>query len=170
MSFCGAVYRIEEWLALIFFRNHDFRRYVPKYAFYICCYTGLSIAKTSDSYARRCVPHIYGPVKELLDQNFGNDWIGRGGPLVWPPYSPDLNTCDFYLLGHIEYIVCQVPLTSIEHLKNRIREITQSVNENTLMRVWDNKKKGIRSTSVREWRSYWTHIIAKNFCKFFLLN
>ena len=43
------------------------------------------------------LPRIYGPVKERLDQNFGNGWIGRGRPLAWPLCSPDLNPCDFYL-------------------------------------------------------------------------
>ena len=86
------------------------------------------------------LPHIYGPVKKLLEQNYGKDWIGRGGPLAWPLYSPYLNPCDFYLWVNIESIIYRVPITSTEHLENRIRESIQSINENTLTRVWDNIK------------------------------
>ena len=53
--------------------------------------------------------HVYGPVKERLDQK--------------------LNPCDFCLWRHIEYIAYKLPITSIEHLKNRIREAIRSINE-----------------------------------------
>ena len=76
------------------------------------------------------IPHIHGPLKELLDQNFRNDWIGIGTPLTWPPYSPNLNSCYFYLWEHLESFVSQVPGTCVEHLKNTVREAIQSINEN----------------------------------------
>ena len=79
-------------------------------------------------------------MKEILDQNFGKDWIGRGGPLSWPPYSPDSNHFAFYLKDQIGFIVYQVPKASIEHIKSRMTEAIQSINENTLMRVWGNMK------------------------------
>ena len=91
-------------------------------------------------YARRCSPRIYGPVKELLDQNFGNDWIGKSGPFAWPTHSHELNPCDFYLWKPIKSNAFQVPITSIEHLKNRIREAIQIANKNTPMRAWDKMK------------------------------
>ena len=85
-------------------------------------------------------PHVYGAVKEILEQSFRNILIGRVGPLDWPPYSPDLNPCDFYLWGHTESIFYQVSITCIEHLENRIGETIQSINENMVMRIWDNIK------------------------------
>ena len=85
-------------------------------------------------------PHIIGPRNEVSDQNFGKDCIGRGGPFAWPPCPLDLNACDLYLWGHIEYTFYQVSITSREHLNNRIREAIQIINENTLMRVWGNMK------------------------------
>ena len=42
-------------------------------------------------------PNIHGPVKERSDKKFGNIWIRVGGPLAWPPYSPDLNPSVLYL-------------------------------------------------------------------------
>ncbi|GBM70914.1 hypothetical protein AVEN_97453-1 [Araneus ventricosus] len=43
-------------------------------------------------------PHNAISVKQLLNLNFGNDRIiSRHFPTAWPPRSPDLNPCDFWL-------------------------------------------------------------------------
>ena len=48
-------------------------------------------------------PHIAKPVKKLLQDTFGADRvISRSFENIWPPYSPDFNPCDFYLLGHMK--------------------------------------------------------------------
>ena len=44
-------------------------------------------------------------LKKLLQDTFGADRvISRSFENIWPPSSPDLNSCDFYLWGHLEYI------------------------------------------------------------------
>ena len=35
-------------------------------------------------------------VREFLNLNFNERWIGRGGPFEWPPCSPDLTSPDFF--------------------------------------------------------------------------
>ncbi|EFN69121.1 hypothetical protein EAG_14837, partial [Camponotus floridanus] len=47
-------------------------------------------------------PHYTGIVREYLTNNFGNKWIGRGGPIPWPARSPDLNPLDFFFWGHLK--------------------------------------------------------------------
>ncbi|GBM38563.1 hypothetical protein AVEN_71672-1 [Araneus ventricosus] len=43
-------------------------------------------------------PNIATPVKQLLNLHFRNDtFISRHFPTAWPPRSPDLNPCDFWL-------------------------------------------------------------------------
>ena len=38
---------------------------------------------------------------------FPDAWIGRGGPIPWPPRSPDLSPLDFFPVGvHYEHCVC----------------------------------------------------------------
>jgi len=32
-------------------------------------------------------------------------WIGRGGPIPWPPRSPDLNSLDFFFWGYLKETV-----------------------------------------------------------------
>jgi hypothetical protein len=35
-------------------------------------------------------------VQEFLNGQFPNRWIGRGGPVLWPPRSPDITPLDFF--------------------------------------------------------------------------
>ena len=37
--------------------------------------------------------------RAILDKNLPNRWIGRRGPIEWPPRSPDLSTSDIFLWG-----------------------------------------------------------------------
>ena len=41
--------------------------------------------------------HFHRNVKELLNQNLPNRWIGRDGAIPWPPRSPDLSVPDFFM-------------------------------------------------------------------------
>ncbi|KOX80743.1 hypothetical protein WN51_02031 [Melipona quadrifasciata] len=43
--------------------------------------------------------------REFLNRQFPQRWIGRDGPLSWPPRSPDLTSLDFYLWGHAKELV-----------------------------------------------------------------
>lgn len=52
--------------------------------------------------------------------NFGNHWIGRGGPVAWPPRSPDLNPLDFFFWGHCKSLVYSQPINNVEVLRQRI--------------------------------------------------
>lgn len=42
-------------------------------------------------------PHYAADVRDWLNFNFPNRWIGRGGPVAWPSRLPDLNPLDFFL-------------------------------------------------------------------------
>ena len=46
-------------------------------------------------------PHYSREVREYLNEEFPNRWIGRSGPVNWPPRSPDLTKMDFFLWGYI---------------------------------------------------------------------
>lgn len=52
-------------------------------------------------------PHFRREVREFLDNAFPNRWIGRSGPVAWPPRSPDLNPCDFFFVGLYENLSFQ---------------------------------------------------------------
>jgi hypothetical protein len=44
-------------------------------------------------------------VRDVPSKTYHDCRIGRGGPTAWPPRSPDLNSLDFYLWGHLKTLV-----------------------------------------------------------------
>jgi hypothetical protein len=46
--------------------------------------------------------HSSRSVMRYLDSRFPSQWIGRNGPIVWSPRSPDLTPADLYLWVHLE--------------------------------------------------------------------
>lgn len=60
-------------------------------------------------------------VRQWLDQKFPNRWIGRRGPLEWPPRSPDLAPCDFFLWGYLKQRVYKTRPSTLAELRERIR-------------------------------------------------
>jgi len=45
----------------------------------------------------RAPPHHAITLCMLLDEQLPNRWIGRRGPVEWPPRSPDLTPMDFFI-------------------------------------------------------------------------
>jgi hypothetical protein len=48
--------------------------------------------------------------RQHANQTFGEQRIGRGGPVNWPAQSPDLNPPDFGLSGHLKSLVYSAPI------------------------------------------------------------
>ena len=71
-------------------------------------------------YARRA--------RDILDIQFPNRWIGRGGPIHWPARSPDLNVLDYFVWGYIK--------ASVEYCrdgtKDQVREAILAAFNNTI--------------------------------------
>ena len=67
-------------------------------------------------------PHIATPVMTLLRSTFGDDHVlSRCFPHEWPPRSPDLTPCDFWLWGYLKSNVYRDRPTSLGQLKEAIR-------------------------------------------------
>ena len=66
---------------------------------------------------------------------FPNHVISRFGDLPWPPRSPDLSMCDFYLWGFLKSRVYAAKPRTLEELKTAIRENIQEIGEETLVKV-----------------------------------
>ena len=75
-------------------------------------------------------PHFNRLVRQHLTNVFGPRWIGRGGPVLWPPRSPDLNPLDFYFWGHLKELVYSTPVNSREQLLARITQHSNEVRHN----------------------------------------
>jgi hypothetical protein len=47
--------------------------------------------------------------RNRLDRETARRWIGRGGPIAWPPRSPDLTPLGIFLWSYVKNIVFQRP-------------------------------------------------------------
>jgi len=63
---------------------------------------------------------------------------GNNHLLPWPPRSPDLTSCDFFLWGFVKDSVYVPPLPmSLKELRDRITHALQTMTADMLHRVWD---------------------------------
>ena len=57
-------------------------------------------------------PHYTLRVREILHEIFPNRWLGRVGPVAWPPRSTDQTPLDYYLWGHMKTLVYETKVDS----------------------------------------------------------
>lgn len=87
-------------------------------------------------------PHWHLDVRDYLDERLPLRWIGRATDdneslMRWPPRSPDLTPCDFFLWGYVKDKVFIPPLPlSLLELKQRIIRAIESIEVSTLEKVW----------------------------------
>ena len=88
-------------------------------------------------------PHWHRDVQRSLNESLPQRWIGCVGKedlalKFWPPRSPDLTPCDFFLWGFVKEAVSVPSLpTTLDDLKNRIATAVNSVTQDILLRVWN---------------------------------
>ena len=75
---------------------------------------------------------------------FPNHVITRFGDLPWPPRSPDLSMCGFYLWGFSKSCVYAGKPCTLGELKTAIRENIQEIGEETLVKVEANFRKRLQ--------------------------
>ena len=69
-------------------------------------------------------------VRDRLNEVFGNDRvIGLGHNVEWPPRSPDLTPCDFFMWGYLKGKVYSTPPQDIDELRQRIVEECHALRE-----------------------------------------
>ena len=74
--------------------------------------------------------HFLLEVRRHLNEQFGDRWIGRGGPHPWPPRSPDLNPLDFCIWGYVKGLVYSSSVDTVAQLRQRVNDAFQQVREN----------------------------------------
>lgn len=75
-----------------------------------------------------CPAHYARPVRDYLNQEYPGRWIGRLGPILWPPRSPDLNPLDFFYWGCLKDLVYAKPIATLDELRERIRQAADHIN------------------------------------------
>ena len=75
-------------------------------------------------------------VTDVLNERFHDAWIARGGPIPWPPRSPDLCPLDIFLWGYIKNIVYAEKIRNIHHLQERITSAIETVTRDMIQKTW----------------------------------
>ncbi|KAL1513639.1 hypothetical protein ABEB36_003028 [Hypothenemus hampei] len=74
-------------------------------------------------------PHSTYAVRDLLNQEFPDRWMGRFGPILCAPRSPDLSPNDFFLWGYLKSkIYNNIQIQNVEELKQRICNACNEIN------------------------------------------
>ncbi|GBM91069.1 hypothetical protein AVEN_99398-1 [Araneus ventricosus] len=79
--------------------------------------------------------------RHFLNTELPRSWIGRSGPDYlmlhrWPPRSPDMAPCDFFLWWFVkDKVYVPVSTTNLCELKQWISAAAQSITSDTLQRV-----------------------------------
>lgn len=80
-------------------------------------------------------PHFSVDVRNYLNEIFPNRWIGRKGPILWPPRSPDLTSLDFFLWGYLKDKVFRTRPENLDEMCNRILEFSRLPDADMFKRV-----------------------------------
>ena len=73
--------------------------------------------------------HFALDVREYLYNVFPNRWIGRDGPVEWPPSSPVLIPMDFFIWWEMKCLVYETPIDTPEELVARVAEAGAIIRE-----------------------------------------
>lgn len=82
-----------------------------------------------------CPAHWRITVREYLNDAFPDSWIGRDGPIPWPPRSPDLTPLDFYVWGRAKELVYATEVETRDDLVQRIEAAFMTIKAEMRLRT-----------------------------------
>jgi hypothetical protein len=65
-------------------------------------------------------------------------------PVLWPPRSPDLSPCDFFLRGYLKAEVFKHRPWSLDQLKEAIQDEIEGISPDMLVRVMENSQERLQ--------------------------
>ena len=83
-------------------------------------------------------PHTASIVQNFLFSKFKSKFIDK---TKWPPYSPDLNVCDFFLWGYLKAKVYNPLPKNLDDLKMNITREIKKINKKMLNSAFCNFEK-----------------------------
>jgi len=81
---------------------------------------------------------LHGSLWQQLDVCLGDRIISKNANIAWPPRSPDLSVCDYFLWGHLKSVVYQTRPTNLTQVKTQIEENIANIPVDTLRRPVQN--------------------------------
>ena len=83
-------------------------------------------------------PHTVGLVQDWLTSKFHQKFITK---FRWPPRSPDLNPCDYYLWGYLKSKVYNPLPKTLDDLKTNIEREIKNIPKDVLKSTFLNFRK-----------------------------
>ena len=83
--------------------------------------------------------------KNVLRNMFPGRLISRFGHVPWPPRSPDLSSCDFFLWAYLKGRVYTHNPCNLKELKDSIRQEVLTIDQQLLARAMDDFKRRIEN-------------------------
>ena len=80
-------------------------------------------------------PHYALCSRQVMNENFDEKLIGRGGPVAWPPRSPNLTSPDYFLWSFVKERVMAIPFTTHDDMKEKIRRACTKITPQVLTEV-----------------------------------
>lgn len=82
--------------------------------------------------------HTSNESMKVVNEMFEGKLISRRGDIPWPPRSPDLSPCDFFLWGYLKTCVYTNKPRRLDQLKENIREKMTTIPPEMCERVFAN--------------------------------
>lgn len=83
-------------------------------------------------------------VKEMLIQQFGENFIATHGPVPWPARSPDLTPLDYFLWGYVKNEIYKDTYNAIDDLKRSLENILNGINNIVMLNAVQSLKRRIQ--------------------------
>jgi hypothetical protein len=74
----------------------------------------------------------------ILKEIFPGRMVCLHGAVMWPPRSPDLSPCDFFLWGYLKAAVFKHRPRTLDQLKEANQEELEGISPDKLLRVVEN--------------------------------
>jgi len=97
-------------------------------------------------------PHFSQVIRQYLNHNFPNRWIGRGGAQNWPPWSPDLNPLDYHMGGYMKAMVYAHEMNTTEILQ-QILSVERNNNNAAVLQFSGHKNQKMHASKQRTLRT-----------------
>jgi len=90
---------------------------------------------------------------------FPNKWIGKYGPINYPPRSPDLTDLDYYFWGRIKDLVYHKRPITRDNMIRRISEAIRFLSAEEILRAINCFQNGV-DACIAENGAHFEHLVA----------
>jgi len=95
------------------------------------------------------------PHSKNVNALFPNRVVSRNGDIPWPPSSPDLTPCNYFLWGYLKTKVFETRSRTIVDLKQRIQDEVAAIPVEMLRQVMNSFRSQLWGMRASRWKPSW---------------